>query len=269
MVRDAIDSHGPFRCVRKQVYAKGSYANNTNVRLDSDVDIVVQCDELHYYDLAPGVSPPLSPGAGNYTGVWTPGEWRTEVAAAIINHFGVSGVDTSGNIALLIRERIGSRPSTDVVPSFQYRRHLDGNGQEYDLGSAVFNTSGQKIVNWPQQQLDNGRTRNDATGRRYKNYVRALKNAENLLSDLGTVKPLPSYFMECLMWNSTNSAMQTGSLVDGFRATLVELWNGLSSGAHTEWEEPNGIKYLFRPTQKWTTADARDLVRATWSYLFE
>jgi len=268
MVREAINSHAEFRGVQKQIYAKGSYANNTNVRLDSDVDVVVQCDELFYYDFAPGVAASSSTTIAGYTGVWTPDAWRTEVCAALINHFGPSGVDHSGNVAILIRERPGSRPSTDVVPSFQYRMHLDGDGRAFHLGSAVHNTSGQRIVNWPQQQMDNGRARNDATGRRYKNYVRALKNAENLLCALGTMKPLPSYFMECLVWNAKNEVMQSGSLTDGFRYTLLDLWNGLASDVHREWVEPNQIKYLFHPTQKWTPADGLALVQATWKHLY-
>jgi tRNA nucleotidyltransferase (CCA-adding enzyme) len=34
-----------------KTYAKGSYANNTNVRLDSDVPIAVEFTRIYYYDL--------------------------------------------------------------------------------------------------------------------------------------------------------------------------------------------------------------------------
>jgi tRNA nucleotidyltransferase (CCA-adding enzyme) len=40
MIRQAIDSHAAFSNCSLKVYAKGSYANNTNVRSDSDVDIL-------------------------------------------------------------------------------------------------------------------------------------------------------------------------------------------------------------------------------------
>ena len=42
MVKSAIDGWPAFKGVSYRIYAKGSYANNTNVRLDSDVDIAVQ-----------------------------------------------------------------------------------------------------------------------------------------------------------------------------------------------------------------------------------
>jgi len=41
MIREAVNSHDPFAGCSLKVYAKGSYANNTNVRADSDVDIAV------------------------------------------------------------------------------------------------------------------------------------------------------------------------------------------------------------------------------------
>lgn len=56
MIREAIETHAPFEGVAIDVYAKGSYANNTNVRLDSDVDIVVECRECMFYDYAENVS---------------------------------------------------------------------------------------------------------------------------------------------------------------------------------------------------------------------
>lgn len=49
MIRQAIDDHEPFRECSLNVYAKGSYANNTNVRSDSDVDIAVECTDVRYW----------------------------------------------------------------------------------------------------------------------------------------------------------------------------------------------------------------------------
>ena len=60
MIRDAISAHEPFNDCRRSVYAKGSYPNNTNVRTDSDVDIVVQCHNLEYWKEATQVRTPLA-----------------------------------------------------------------------------------------------------------------------------------------------------------------------------------------------------------------
>ena len=100
MIRNAINAHPAFNETPITVYAKGSYPNNTNVRVDSDVDVVVENHDLYYFDYFPGVTP--SPRVRNtpYAGTWTPENWRSEVTKALTNCFGRSDVDTSGSVAL-------------------------------------------------------------------------------------------------------------------------------------------------------------------------
>jgi hypothetical protein len=268
MIRSAIDEHPAFEGVDIAIYAKGSYANNTNVRLDSDVDIVVQCDEVFYYDCAPGAHPATSLMTP-YSGIWTPALWRGEVVAALNAYFGSSEIDASGRIAIAIKETIGSRPNVDVVPSFKYRKYWTLNPEEASEGSVVYATDSARIVNWPQQQLANGRQKNVRTGQRYKRFVRALKNAENVLRDARRISAKPSYLMECLVYNVADTTLQNGgTLVTDFQSSLFELWSGLESNDHVRWLEPNDLKYVFGDDQKWTAQDARAVVLATWNYLY-
>src|SRR4051794_20755929 len=59
MVRQAVSAHPAFDGYTMKVYAKGSYANNTNVRSDSDVDIAVRCTDVCYWgEHAKGAHPP-------------------------------------------------------------------------------------------------------------------------------------------------------------------------------------------------------------------
>lgn len=268
MVRKAIAASDAFDGTNLLVYTKGSYPNNTNVRRDSDVDVVVEFHGCLYYDYKAGVvgaEPPLTP----YQGPWTPQKWRQAVVDAIIAAFGADSVDTSGRVAINISAVEGSRPSADVVPSFLYRRYDNPDRTIAPEGSCVFPTdSGNKIVNWPQQQLDNGRNLNTQTNHRYKNYVRALKNAENYLATAGTIDELPSYFMECLVFNAPASTLTTGDLDDGFRATLSSLWGLLESeDSKRAMVEPNWMKWLFTEDKKWSIQDGKDLVLATWNHL--
>lgn len=268
MIRAAIDEHKVFATASLSIYAKGSYANNTNVRLDSDVDIVVECCDCFHYDYFPSSIQPTVPGSP-YVGKWTPALWRQEVLAALVNYFGAREIDASGAVAIAIAEKPGSRPNADVVPSFQYRRFSSADRSSYEEGSKVFATNGKEIINWPTQQLDNGRQKNSATGGRYKNYVRALKNAENRLSDSKTIAAKPSYLMECLVWNLPNDILTAGDLDDGFRTTLEWLYTHLTNKYVREnWVEPNGLKYLFGAHQKWTVDDAKQLVHETWKILY-
>ena len=245
----------------------GPYPNNTNVRQDSDVDVVVELQECQYYDYLPGVVQANHPGSP-YKGGWTPAKWRDEVLKAMVACFGASQVDATGKIAINIKAVAGSRPSADVVPSFDYVRYDDMYGICKHSGSCVFPADGGlKVVNYPQQQLDNGRAKNNRTGGRYKFFVRALKNAENLLCTNGTITDLPSYFMECLIYNVSDATLQTGNLEQGFRATLYELWTLLDATPTDTMQEPNELKWLFKGHSKWSVADAKSFVLHTSSYL--
>src|SRR3989344_6689302 len=80
MIRQAIAGNVPFRGCCLRIYAKGSYANNTNVRADSDVDIAVECTDVEYWEEAkPGAHPSMTP----YTGIWTPEKLRSELLSAL------------------------------------------------------------------------------------------------------------------------------------------------------------------------------------------
>jgi len=267
MVIDAVRAHAPLKSASLSVFAKGSYPNNTNVRRDSDVDIAVQSSVCQYYHYMPGRAPAQRAGSP-YQGEWTPARLRTEVKQALVDAFGASSV-TSGKIALTVSAVAGSRPSVDVVPSFDYVLYSDPQRIGKREGSCVFpQNQAMYIVNWPSQQLVNGRAKNTATGGRYKNFARALKSAENELVKNGIITDLPSYFMECLAWNVADDTLRTGNdLSTGFRATLYELWNALDTDDTSDWTEPNDIKYLFRPGQSWTQAQAKRLILETWKYL--
>ena len=272
MVRAAIDAHPAFDGHRSsiKVYAKGSYANTTNVRMDSDVDIVVENQHVTYFDYFPReIAPSPDPNHYPYTGPWNPTNWREEVRLAMVNKFGSSDVDSSGQIAITIAEVPGSRPSADVVPSFGYRRYDTPDRSVAHVGSRVFKRTQGWTNNFPDQQKSNGITKDSRTGGRYKKYVRALKNAENFLADQREIDSLPSYFMECLVWNVPNAQITSGTTIDqGLRSTLAHLFNNLlpANFIADDWEEPNALKYLFR-TDKWTRSDAFKLIDATWDLL--
>jgi hypothetical protein len=264
MVDQALAA-SPLASVAKRVYAKGSYANNTNVRRDSDIDIAVDCHEAIYYESFPSVSPPVV--LPQYTGEWTYEKWRKSVVEAVFAQFG-DAVDSSGSIALRVPEVAGSRPSIDVVPGFHFRKYSSADATSWYDGAKVYAKSGDSIVNWPAQQLSNGREKNDRTHRRYKNFVRALKSAEKGLVDDGVIGAKPSYMMECLVYNVADSTLSTGGLDTAFRATLVELWAGLSDASiHDTWLEPNERKWALRGAQTWSVEDAREVVIGAWRLL--
>ena len=110
MISEAIAEHAAFDSCDLRIYAKGSYANNTNVKADSDVDIAVQCGDAMYWDEARAGSRSFSP----YEGVWTPARLRSELGLALRAKF-PNQVDATGSTAFRIHSG-SARVDADVVP---------------------------------------------------------------------------------------------------------------------------------------------------------
>jgi len=264
MIKEAVSNHPGFGDCDLSVYTKGSYANNTNVLSDSDVDVVVQCHNVRYWECAPGAqAPTVTP----YTGPWTPSKFRSEVAAALKAKL-PGDVDESGSTALTVKSS-SARVDADVVPCFDYRYHFASGG--FRDGTKVFRKSGQAFVNYPTQQLDYGRQKNNRTNNYYKQAVRILKRCENAMVDKGKHRTVQSFFVECLSYRCPDEIFGRATWTDTVRGLLVHIWDGLQGPEPEEeaqrWLEANDCKFLFHNSQPWSRADGRDFAKAAWNYL--
>lgn len=266
-IRKAIAASDTLASKGVEVFAQGSYRNRTNVRQDSDVDICVRCTSTFYYDLEEGVS---LQHAGIIDSSYLYSDFKNAVGTALANHFG-TGTVTRGDKAFDIHANT-YRIDADVVPTFEYRRfYRNGLGTvEYHSGTKFFSDSGKEIVNWPQQNYDNGVSKNDATGRRFKSVVRILKRLRNEMVDanIASAKPIPSYLSECLVWNAPNTSFGLATYRAEVREVLAHLFNQtISFDDCKEWGEINELKYLFRTGQPWTREQAHAFIGAAWDYL--
>lgn len=260
MIRDAIGSHAPFNDCSLKIYAKGSYANNTNVRTDSDVDIAVECTDVLYWEEAEsGIHTPGKP----YEGIWTPAKLRSELVAALKAKF-PNQVDDTGTTAIQVNSN-SARIDADVVPCFGYQYYMK---HGYISGTKIFKTDGSSIINYPAQQLQNGVAKNKQTGYAYKKAVRLLKRIENAMAADGTFRELPSFFIECLAFNCPNSVFNHSTWADCLREMLLHTWDQLQGEESStgRWVEANDCFYLFYPGQKWTREDGREYAKAAWNY---
>ncbi len=260
MIRQAIDSHEPFNSCSLKVYAKGSYANNTNVRLDSDVDIAVECTEVQYWEESEqGVHTAGKP----YEGIWTPGKLRAELLAAMKAKFS-DQVDATGSTAIQINSS-SARVDADVVPCFSYRYYMKSGSR---VGTKIFKTDGNSIVNYPARQLENGIAKNKQTGYVYKKGARLLKRIENAMAEDGTFHELPSFFIECLAFNCPDSEFDHSTWLERLRAMLFHIWDQLQGDepATGRWVEANDCFFLFHSGQKWSRKDGREFAKAAWNY---
>src|ERR1700756_722630 len=113
-------------------------------------------------------------------------------------------------------------------PASSTRRYL-GTLQSYwyDSGTQLLPDNGGQIINWPRQNYDNGVAKNDATSRRFKAVVRILKRLRNEMVDNGhkVAEPIPSYLMECLVWNVPNQGFGHDKYYDDVRYAIAHLWD--------------------------------------------
>lgn len=262
MIRDAVTWHQSFADSSLRVFAKGSYANKTNIRVDSDVDIAVECYEAVYNaESQPGL---IAPGVA-YEGPWTPERLRQELAIALETKF-PGQVDTSGTTAIRIRSN-SVRVNADVVPCFTYRYHLPHTVRE---GVKIFRSTGNSIINFPAQQLEKGRAKNRATNHAFKHAVRLLKRVQQSLCEEGLCRPMPSYFVECLAYNCPNHVFSVPTWTEVLRGMLAHIYSYAEAGEPSDesrrWLEVNECFFLFHPSQRWTRTDARSLAIAAWNH---
>jgi len=172
---------------------------------------------------------------------------------------------TRRNKCLELRESQRSL-AADVVPCYTYKEFYGHD--TFRQGTKIFPDRGGEIINWPQQHYENGVAKNDRTRRRFKGMVRAVKHLENEMLEKGLVDEVPSYLLECLVFNIEDDCFGHDTLYADFRCVLARIYNGTMTDERcNEWVEVNDIKYLFRPSQRWTREQAHDFATRAWTYV--
>jgi hypothetical protein len=140
----------------------------------------------------------------------------------------------------------------------------------YESGTELHPDSGGVIVNWPRQNYGNGVVKNNATGRRFKAVTRILKSLRNEMVENGhdVAAPIPSYLIECLVWNVPDARFGGNEFRDDVRSAIAFLWKEtLSDGACGDWGEINDLKYLFWAGQPWSRDQVNKFLYAAWNYI--
>ena len=205
-IRNALDPHTWPTGVKYEVYLQGSYKNTTNIRGDSDVDVVAQLDSTFQSDLSELTDyqkilhQQAHPDA---TYLWQ--NFRADVLTALRNYFGSPAVNI-GNKSLKVIGNSNRLPA-DVVACMQYRKYKHFrslNDQSYVEGMVFYTLrESRKVINFPKVHYQNGTKKNGRTSSRYKPTIRVFKNARTYLVNQGIISKelAPSYFLECLLYN--------------------------------------------------------------------
>lgn len=202
--------------------------------------------------------------------------FKTDLGKALTNHFGFGAV-TRGNKAFNVKET-SYHVEADVVPLFELRE-LAPTGENRrgvsllpDTGSRIDNYPERLTDDWPQIPLhyENGVRKNTDTHRRFKSVVRIIKKLRNLMDDEDheAAKTIPSYLIECMVWNVSNSRFDDSSWVGMVRGVFAILWGATAEDSKcSQFTEVDDVKFLFRSHQPWTRTQAHTFINAAWTYI--
>ncbi len=280
MIGDALRADSSLGGRDFTVYASGSYRNNTNVRLDSDVDTAVVFNEAWFCSY-PEDERPNAELLGFVDAKYGLPQFRDDIEKALVKAFGRAGV-TAGDKAFDVHEN-SYRLDADAAVFLQHRRYT---GDQNASGGWLYwegvemrprKDPSKRIINWHQQHYDQGVARNEATKRRFKRVTRILKRLRNEMLTEGdqaqkaAAEKAPSFLIECLVFNAPDDNFNRADhYYDDVKAVVATMWTRTKPGAedvHSKLVEVSRMKYLFRSGQPWAVADAHEFLLQAWQYV--
>jgi hypothetical protein len=266
-IRQAIQASGKLKNRNIKVFTQGSYRNRVNVRRDSDVDVGVLCFDTYFQEypddnVKAQLADSFIPATYEYA------TFKSELEEALVARFGRAEV-TRGSKAFDIKANT-YRVESDVAAFFEHRRHTSASHYHSGVEMLTDNFSPPRIINWPEQHYSNGVDKNTQSLRRYKRVARILKTLSNDMANNGvkSAQDAPSFLVECLVFNASNSCFNNSSFKPMVRAVLAELFNKTMSDEEcSEWGEVSELKYLFSAPQPWTRLSAHQFLSDAWNYI--
>lgn len=251
-----------------EIYLQGSYKNDTNVRGDSDVDVIAQVNEVFYHDLvALDADQRQRYEASRSPASYSWEQFRSDVLHDLRAYFGTQAV-VERNKCITVLPAPG-RLSTDVVAAAQLRRYtrfISWADERHHTG-IVFWTQreNRRVENWPKQHYANGVTKNATTHARYKSTVRMFKNARAAAIDRGYLSEDegPSYFVECLIYNVLATCFEPTK-----QGTYVSTVNWLQAQDKQRFVCGSELVWLFGPTPEQWEIPSADRVIDAWVRLW-
>lgn len=221
----------PFRY---RTFLQGSFGNKTNIRSESDVDIVVLATSVftsNKNELPPeqlALHDELHPVV-NYSVL----ELKQEVFVALQKTYGESVKMKSKCIEIRAAE---SGINADVIPAVTYRaykRFLSyADAENCLIGMQFINSeSGCNVINFPELHMHNCNLKNEETKGKFKGMVRIFKTLRCELIESGELEEgqAPSYFIENLLYNCSGSCYE-----GGLQQSLLECLQFIDDAIHRD-----------------------------------
>lgn len=186
------------------IFLQGSYANDTNIYADSDVDLVMRLTSVYYAETSNLTEAEQAAYKRDFSPAqysWT--QFRQEVIQQLTSAYGSAG--QPGKKAVLVAGS-GNRRDADVLPAAEFRRYsryASATDRSFADGICFWLPDGTQIVNFPKQHSANCTAKHQQTNSWFKPTVRILKNMRNVMIASGELADgaAPSYFVEGMLYN--------------------------------------------------------------------
>jgi hypothetical protein len=265
-IRDNLrDSSAPYLVSNCEVFLQGSYANDTNVYADSDVDIVLKHNGAFYYDLSNMSAPAQASFKSAFPTDAEYGytQFKADAVGWITRLYNGA---VPGKKAIYVPGK-GNRRNADILVAQQFRRYYEFTAigtERYEEG-LCFYSNGVRIENFPKQHSANCTAKHQATGNNFKLMVRVFKNMRNAMVSDGFFAEgvAPSYFLEGMLYNVPN---------DKFVGNHIDMWikcfNWIVTAERDDLVCANSLHWLVRdgtPTS-WPVASFNAFTAAAKKY---
>ena len=262
-IRNALRRHEWREDVRYRTYLQGSYRNNTHLRRQSDVDVVMELTSLPIRDgslLPDSQKRSLKRSFPEPEYGWR--QFRRDVLRAITAGFGESRVREGKKTLKLVME--SPDIPVDVVVAvryLKYAKYLDQRSYKNIEGLGLYlPTERRWTVSYPHLHRINGVRKEKSTGWWFRRCIRMFKNARAQLVEEGRLGPnaARSYQIECLLYNVPDRLL-AGSYQSAYSSAL----NWLDRNEFTQFSCQNKLVPMFDGApDSWNERDAGTLIKA-------
>ncbi len=221
-----------------KIFIQGSYANNTNIKRESDIDIAIILDSCFIAKYPEGKT---NRDYGNSTSDDNFSKFKSDIYNILVNKFGNDV--KRGNKSININGNT-YRVNIDVIPSIRYKDYTFNNNTIIQEGILIYSDNNETIINYPEQHIEQGKIKNVRTNFNYKKMVRIIKKIKLIMEDnsITSCKMVSSFGLESLLWNIPNEYFVKSSKLI-YR--IDDIINYLDKYSIADFKEANGIKRLF------------------------
>ena len=262
-IRNALARHQWPDDVRYRTYLQGSYRNNTHLRRQSDVDVVVELTSLPIRDssLLPDSQKRLLkttypvPEYG-----WR--RFRRDVLRVITVRFGESRVREGRKTLKLVME--SPEIPVDVVVAVRYLTYTEYSSQrsyKHTEGMGLYlPVESRWTVSYPHLHRRNGVGKEKTTNWWFRRTIRMFKNARAKLVEESRLAPATarSYQIECLLYNVPDGRLGR-SYQSAYSSTLYWLRENDLSGFYCQNKQ---VPLFDGGPDSWNERNARTLIDA-------